>query len=737
MTPLDRNVPWNARADIFDTGRQRLLAIHEAHHPDEDQTPITRAFDWAYKAHAGQSRKSGEPYIAHPIEVACIVGEQGLDANTIAAAILHDSVEDTDVTLGEIESSFGAEVAAIIDGCTKVDRLNFDTKEQQQAATVRKLLVAVAKDIRVLIIKLADRLHNMSTLAVLPEFKQQRTAGETMHVFAPLAHRLGMSELKSQLQDLSFAALHPRWYAEIDEMVAQRAPERDAYLAQLLGDVQARLEENAISAHVIGRSKHLWSIYEKMVVNNIEFDAIYDLVGVRVICASVRECYGAIGCIHGHWRPVQGRFKDYIAMPKFNLYQSLHTTVAGPGGKMVEFQVRTIEMDARAERGMAAHWAYKDNLPAGDLAWLNRIVGMSDDASDPTQFMESLRTDLEQEEVAVFTPKGRIVTLPVGATPVDFAYAIHTEVGNGAVGASVNKRMVGLDHKLATGDVVEVFTSKQDNSAPSQEWLRFVVTQRAISHIRRWYNRERQEDLLAQAKEDLADALREVGLPVRLVLESETLTEIGSEMGYSDPEVLYNALANGHVTIDSVVGRALRRLQDLADSEEHLSASTYAQRTGPAADRHLGVHVEGFDDVLIRLARCCNPVPPDDISAFATRGRGVAVHRSDCANAVPRSEGGQQRFVDAQWILATGAVFVASIEIRALDRRNLLMDVAQVLADQRVNAIAADMRARQDRVTVMHFDIELGNTEQISRLLRRLRQLEGIYSAERVTNQTP
>ncbi len=460
MVLVERVEPWNRGVESVEASLAALTSIHKKHHPDEDSAPITKAFDWAHDAHAGQTRKSGEPYILHPVEVATIVAEQGLDASAIAAAIMHDAVEDTDVGLSEIEAQFGADVAAIIDGCTKVDRLEFHSKEQQQAATVRKLLVAVAKDIRVLIIKLADRLHNMRTLAVLPEWKQQRTASETLHVFAPLAHRLGMEELKTQLEDLAFAALHPKWYAEIDHMVAQRDPERELYLTQFMGDVEGRLAEVGITADVYGRSKHLWSIYEKMVVKGREFDDIYDLVGVRVICSSVRDCYGAIGSIHANWRPVQGRFKDFIAMPKFNLYQSLHTTVVGPQGKMVEFQVRTVEMDARAQRGMAAHWAYKDSLPSGDMAWLSRIIGLSDDASDPSEFMANLRTDLEQEELAVFSPKGAIVTLPVGATPVDFAYAIHTEIGNACVGASVDGGMVGLDHRLATGDVVEIFTSK-------------------------------------------------------------------------------------------------------------------------------------------------------------------------------------------------------------------------------------------------------------------------------------
>jgi len=730
---VERVEPWKRGIETVEASLAALTNIHRQHHPDEDQGPITQAFMWAHEAHDGQTRKSGEPYIQHPVEVATIVALQGLDASAIAAAIMHDAVEDTDVALTEIEASFGAEVAAIIDGCTKVDRLDFHSKEQQQAATVRKLLVAVAKDIRVLIIKLADRLHNMRTLAVLPEWKQQRTASETLHVFAPLAHRLGMEELKTQLEDLAFAALHPKWYAEIDQMVAQRDPERELFLTQFMGEVEVRLGEADITANVNGRSKHMWSIYEKMVVQGREFNDIYDLVGVRVICESVRDCYGAIGSIHASWRPVQGRFKDFIAMPKFNLYQSLHTTVVGPQGKMVEFQVRTVEMDARAQRGMAAHWAYKDSLPSGDLAWLNRIVGLSDEASDPDEFMANLRTDLEQEEVAVFTPKGAIITLPGGATPVDFAYAVHTEVGHATVGASVNGGMVGLEHKLETGDVVKIHTSELENAAPSEEWLRFVTSQRAQSNIRRWHSRERHEDGIAEAQDDLSTQLRRAGLPVHEVLRSSTLTEIAEEMGYSTADSLYSAIANDHLSPKSVVSRAVKRLRGEDDEgEERVATSALTPREGRGVRKSVGVHIDGFDDVLVRLAKCCKPVPPDDITGFVTRGRGVAVHRSDCVNAVPHDAGAQERVVDAEWDVQGVGSFVATVEVRALDRMHLLVDVAQAMSAQQVNIIGVVLRTQEDRVAVMQFDFELSDAAQIRTILKVVRGIDGVYEADRV-----
>ena len=733
MVLIERTMPWERGVNTPKQTLDALVAIHQEHHQDESADPIRQAFQWAHDAHDGQMRKSGEPYIHHPIAVATIVAEQGLDAAAIAGAIMHDAVEDTDVALTEIEESFGAEVAAIIDGCTKVDRLQFTTKEQQQAATVRKLLVAVAKDIRVLIIKLADRLHNMRTLAVLPEWKQQRTASETLHVFAPLAHRLGMEQLKTELEDLSFAALHPKWYAEIDQMVAQRDPERELFITQLTGDVEARLAEVGISADVTGRSKHLWSIYEKMVIRGREFDDIYDLVGLRVICDSVRDCYGAIGSIHANWKPVQGRFKDFIAMPKFNLYQSLHTTVAGPHGKMVEFQVRTAEMDGRAQRGMAAHWAYKDSLPSGDLAWLNRIVAFSDDASDPAEFMANLRTDLEQEEVAVFTPKGSIITLPAGATPIDLAYAVHTEVGNSAVGAKVNGAIVGLDYLLDTGDMVEVITSQLEGAAPSADWLRFAATHRAQTNIRRWHNRERHEDQVAAARDELIDLFRGEGLPVHDVLRSSTLPDIASDMGYSTEEALYSAIANGHLNPRAVVSRAVTRLRGEDDEGvERMASSALTPRPTRSGRRSIGVHVDGFDDVLVRLAKCCKPVPPDDITGFVTRGRGVAVHRSDCVNAVPRDVGASERLVDADWDVEGVGSFVATVEVRALDRMHLLVDVAQAMSDQQVNLIGVTTRTREDRIAIMEFDCELSDSAQITAIMRVVRDIDGVYDARRV-----
>jgi len=524
-----------------------LLAVFKASQPRADTALITRAYEVARAAHEGQVRRSGDPYIQHPLAVAKILAELGLDDVTLSAALLHDSVEDTGVTLEEVASEFGDDVAAIVDGVTKLDRVSFDSKEAQQAATMRKMLVAMAKDIRVLLIKLADRLHNMRTIAALRADKQQRIAQETLDVYAPLAHRLGIAEMKWQLEDLAFATMYPKRYAEIEQMVSTRSPERDVYLAQVLEEVRDRLSELRIRAEVTGRPKHYWSIYEKMVVKGREFNDIFDLVGIRVLVDSVKDCYAALGSIHATWKPVQGRFKDYIAMPKFNLYQSLHTTVVGPQGKPLEVQIRTKEMHRRAEFGVAAHWGYKEHTPDTDTAWLQRIVDWQQETSDPREFMESLKIDLEQDEVFVFTPKGDVVTLPAKATPIDFAYSIHTEVGHRCIGARINGRLTSLDSTLTSGDTVEVFTSKVAGAGPSRDWLKIVVTPRARNKIRQWFSRERREDAIENGRDELTKALRREGLPVQKVAASAVIPTVAEAMNYADLDALHAALGEGHV----------------------------------------------------------------------------------------------------------------------------------------------------------------------------------------------
>ncbi|MCU1354148.1 MAG: (p)ppGpp synthetase, RelA/SpoT family, partial [Acidimicrobiales bacterium] len=657
----------------------------------------------------------------------------GLDEVTVAAALLHDAVEDTGVTLADIDREFGDEVARIVDGVTKLDRLEFDSKQAQQAASMRKMLVAMAKDIRVLIIKLADRLHNMRTLGGMSPDKQLRIARETLDVYAPLAHRLGMQDLKQQLEDLAFATLHPKQYAEIDHMVASRAPERELYLEQVLEQVRGRLAELGVEAEVTGRPKHLWSIYEKMVIKGRQFDDIYDLLAIRVLVDSVRDCYAALGSIHATWRPVQGRFKDYVAMPKFNLYQSLHTTVIGPQGKPLEVQLRTNEMHQRAEFGVAAHWAYKHGSPTDELAWLNRIVDWQQETSDPAQFMETLKVDLEQDEVFVFTPKGRVVTLTKGATPIDFAYAVHTEVGHACVGGRVNGRLVSLNHQLQSGDTCEIFTSKVEGTGPSRDWLQIVQTPRASNKIRQWFSRERREDAKDTGRDDLQKQLRREGLPVQK-LPTKVLTEVATTLNYVDVDALHTAIGEHHVSAESVAARIGKHLRTGdADREDQLPTTVQRPRTPIGTRPGAGVHVEGLDDVMVRLSRCCTPVPGDEIIGFVTRGRGVSVHRADCANAVSLQTGQRDRLIEVEWDEDfAGGMFVASIEVRALDRPRLLRDVSSTLADHHVNILSCAMKTGSDRVAGMRFDFELGDPSHLGAVLRTIRGIDGVYDAYRV-----
>ena len=693
---------------------------------------VNRAYEMARIAHINQSRSSGEAYINHPIAVARIVADIGLDETSLAAALLHDAVEDTEITLDDVHSNFGPEVAALVDGVTKLERLQFDSREAQQAATMRKMLVAMARDMRVLIIKLADRLHNMRTLAGVPLEKQQRIAQETLDIYAPLANRLGMQEIKQQLEDLSFAALYPKRFAELDHLVSSRTPERDVYLAKVIAEVQQRLSEVGISANVTGRGKHLWSIYEKMIQKDKEFDEIFDLVAIRLIVDSVRDCYGALGCIHGRWRPVVGRFKDYIAMPKFNLYQSLHTTVIGPGGKPVEVQIRTREMHERAEWGVAAHFAYKEGSDPSDTDWLNRIIDWQSDVSDPNQFMADLKSDLEQEEVFVFTPKGRVITLPLNSTPVDFAYAVHTEVGHACIGARVNGRLVSLDTRLASGDSCEIFTSKVEDAGPSRDWLGFVQSPRARNKIKGWFTRERREDMIDAGREDLTAELRREGLPVQRIWTSDAFVAELAALNLADADALFAAIGEHHVSARSVaqrVGRAVRH----EGGDEQLAMPMRVDRERGDRESGSGIHVEGLEDVLVRLSRCCTPVPGDEILGFVTKGRGVSVHRADCANAVSLIEDEPTRLIDVEWgRAAPGTVFTAAVEVVALDRSRLLRDVANALSEQHVNIVACSTNTGADKVAKMRFEFELGDPNHLDAVLRVIKSVDAVYDAYRI-----
>ncbi len=708
-----------------------VLASFTARRPGEETSAIFRAAMVAAEAHSGQFRHSGEPYVSHPVAVAGIVADLGLDETTVVAALLHDSVEDTGVTLEDLERWFGADVASVVDGVTKLDRLAFDSKEAQQAATIRKMFIAMASDWRVLLIKMADRLHNMRTLAVMPPAKQQRTAQETLDVYAPLAHRLGVQQVKWQLEDLCFATLHPKRYAEIEQMVAARAPERDAYVSGVLDQLRGQLEESGVSCEVTGRSKHLWSIYEKMVVRGREFNDIFDLVGLRIVTSDERDCWAALGVIHALWRPVQGRFKDYINSPKFNLYQSLHTTVIGPGGKPVEIQIRTTDMHAKAEYGIAAHWSYKEAASAAELAWMQRITDADTESSDPVSFLESIKADLEQDEVYVFTPKGRVIALSADSTPVDFAYAVHTEIGHRCIGAKVNGRLVPLDSRLQSADTIEIFTSKSESSGPSRDWVNFVASSRARNKIRQWFSKERREDALESGREALTKELRRESMPIATTLSSAALATVAESMNLADDEALFVAIGEGQISASSVIQRLLREMR--GGDEQIATTVTRSSRTPRSPHRRTaGVWVEGLDDVMVHLAKCCTPVPGDQILGFVTQGRGVSVHRSDCSNAEALSVRNNDRIIEVEWDASGEGVFRATLEVLAFDRSRLLVDITQAVSEHRLNIVAARTATTADRVSRMTFDIELADPSHLETLINSIRMLDGVFDAYRV-----
>ena len=731
MATVDRVLPWRRNTEQnLASHLSPVVESYRKYHPKASTGMIHRAYDVAAEAHATQLRSSGESYIHHPLAVAKIVAEFGLDDITLSAALLHDAVEDTELSLDDLRRDFGEDVAAIVDGVTKLDRLQFDSREAQQAATMRKMLVAMAKDLRVLLIKLADRLHNMRTIASMSPDRQHRIAQETLDIYAPLAHRLGIQEVRQQLEDLAFSALHPKRFAELDHLVSERTPERDLSVAQAIATVRTRLIEAGVGCEVTGRSKHLWSVYEKMVVKGRDFDDIFDIVAVRVIAPTVKDCYAALGCIHGNWRPVVGRFKDYIAMPKFNLYQSLHTTVIGANGRPMEVQIRTDEMHRRAEWGVAAHWAYKAGGDDGDIDWLNRLVDWQAEVDDPSKFMEALKTDLDQDEVYVFTPEGRVVALPIGSTPIDFAYAVHTEVGHACYGAKVNGRLVALDSTLNSGDSCEILTSKSDDASPSQDWLTFVVSTRARNKIRQWFSRERRLDAIEEGREELTEEFRRERVPLQQVWTDDEFARIVEETAQGDLDGFLAAIGEGHQSARSVALRMANafdpsRVVD-APPEEILSHRL-------RRDSESGVHVEGLEDLLVRLASCCTPVPGDPIIGFVTRGRGISVHRNDCANALGLSEEQSARLIDVDWdVDGSQSVVNAGVEVVALDRTNLLRDVANALGDHHVNIVSCETLTGDDRVAKMRFEFELKNVMQLHTVLHRIKAINSVYDAYRI-----
>ena len=736
LAALRNRLPRIFTRPVEGTGIADVIRSAKASHPKLDFAVVERAYQVAEKAHQGQTRKSGDPYITHPVAVAQLLADLGIGPAGLAAALLHDTVEDTDYSLEQLKLDFGDEIAMLVDGVTKLDKVKFG--ENAQAETVRKMVVAMSKDIRVLVIKLADRLHNARTWGFVPEEKARYKAQETLEIYAPLAHRLGISTFKWELEDISFSVLYPKVYDEIVNLVRQRSPKREEFIQGVISAIDSDLKDNKIKGSVAGRPKQYYSIYQKMVVRGREFDDIYDLVGIRVIVPEVRDCYAILGAIHARWNPVPGRFKDYIAMPKFNLYQSLHTTVIGPNGRPVEIQIRTQEMHNRAEYGVAAHWKYKEIGSDGkissedDLVWLKHLSDWQHETADPSEFLDALRFEIGAKEVYAFTPKGRVIGLSTGATPVDFAYAVHTEIGHKTMGAKVNGRLVPLETQLHSGDVVEILTSKSQDASPSQDWLQFVQSQRAKSKIKAWFSAERKDDAIDRGKDLLAKALRKQNLPIQRALATDSLLKITSDLRYAEPSDLYAAIGDNHLSAQSVVEKMAAALSADEDAEEPVfelpNKPATKTRTGDS-----GVLVRGDADVMVKLARCCTPVPGDDILGFITRANGVSVHRSDCKNA-DDLRGQAERLIEVSWDITAKSLFLVQIQIEALDRGGLLSDVTRVLSEHHVNILSASVSTRADRVALSRFVFEMSNPAALDSLLNAVRRIDNVYDVYRVSN---
>ena len=746
--------------EISDDPLNPLLPIMQAcrnHHPDEDLSILERAYRRAVIQHSSQRRKSGEPYIIHPLAVAQILADLGMGPLVVAAGLLHDTVEDTDYTLDECRAEFGDTVTGLVDGVTKLSKMEYG--DSAQAETIRKMVVAMSRDVRVLVVKLSDRVHNARTWRYVKSSSAQKKARETLDVYAPLANRLGMNAIKTELEELSFKVLYPKIYNEIVVLVARRAGQRDVYLAQILAEINEDLDAQHIKAYVTGRPKDYFSIYQKMIVRGHDFANIYDLVGVRIIVDTIRDCYAALGAVHARWSPVPGRFKDYIAMPKLNMYQSLHTTVVGPGGKPVEIQIRTWDMHRRAEFGIAAHWKYKENGQAGralstpdksdlkrgyddnqelseadNLKWIQQLADWTSETPDSNEFLGSLKEDLGAAEVYVFTPKGKIVSLPASATPVDFAYAVHTEVGHRTMGARVNGRLVPLDTKLENGDTVEVLTSKSDNAGPSRDWLSFVKSPKARNKIRQWFSKERRTEAIEEGRDELTRAMRKRNLPIGTLLTTQALVGVADELNFPNPDAVFAAIGDGQISTQNVIAHLVKDAgSDEVDEEvEQEALPLRAVENAKKKTSSLGVSVKGVNDVWVKLARCCMPVPGDRIVGFITRNQGVSVHRADCQNMIDLQRRQPERVVDVAWT-STKGLFMVRIQVEALDRQHLLSDVTRVLADHGVNILSGSQATGSDRVAISQFSFEMADPQHLNRLLAAVRKIDGVFDVYRVT----
>ncbi|RLJ78379.1 RelA/SpoT family protein [Salisediminibacterium halotolerans] len=726
---------------------EQVIELASEYLSENDLAFLRRAYHAAEHAHSEQYRKSGEPYIWHPVQVAGILVELGMDTNTIAAAFLHDVIEDTEMTYERLAKEFNEEVAMLVDGVTKLGKIKYKSKEEQQAENHRKMFVAMARDIRVILIKLADRLHNMRTLKHLPPDKQRRIANETLEIFAPLAHRLGISAIKWELEDTSLRYLNPQQYYRIVNLMKKKRAEREQYIEQVQNDIRERLKDMNIEAEINGRAKHIYSIYRKMVLQNKQFNEIYDLLAIRIVVKNIKDCYAVLGTIHTHWKPMPGRFKDYIAMPKANMYQSLHTTVIGPKGDPLEVQIRSEEMHKIAEYGVAAHWAYKEGTNVSDdqesmeqkLSWFREILDWQNDADDAQEFMESLKIDLFSDMVFVFTPKGDVVELPKGSVPLDFAYRIHTEVGNRCIGAKVNGKMVPLDHQLKTGDIVEVLTSKH-SYGPSQDWLKITQSSHAKNKIRQWFKKERREENIEKGRDAIEKEIEKKGYSVKKVMKDENIKRALDKFSFSSEEDMYAAVGYGGITPAQIFTRLT---EDIRKKEEEAEGQTLNEAVDdlkkpekPIEEKSkttdAGVRVEGIDNLLVRLSKCCNPVPGDEIVGYITKGRGVSVHRNDCPNV--KTEEAKNRLLPVEWESNTKKPknFNVDIEINGYDRRNLLNDVLQAVAETKTNINAVSGKSDKNKMATIDMTISIQHLQHLQKVVDRIKQISDIYSVRRV-----